>query len=342
MFCLALFPRALSLAIFATADERDWVKNSIQFLTALLKGNWTGTYGLEHPGVTTMWAGTLGLMAHYWHEVELWPEDLLSLLATLPTDIVDIHLLSTMRVPTVLLTSAEVKKDYLIPLWLEDEEGQVWGEQRERPTGGHYPTTGWSKGEVVRDQRDFLVPPRILTGEYPLMVGLLDPERDLLLGEAELGPVEAQGRVRNFEVPLIENTLEANLGGKIKLLGYKLASREIEPGGTLLLTLYWQALREMDTSYTVFVHLLDAGNKIWGQRDSMPGNGALPTTGWVAGEVIVDEYAVVIQPEAPSGEYRIEIGLYEAATGRRLDVHDEQGKTQRDSVLLDSRLWVIR
>ncbi|MFB0545769.1 MAG: ArnT family glycosyltransferase [Anaerolineae bacterium] len=237
---------------------------------------------------------------------------------------------------------AEVKTDYLVSLWLEEEAGRVWGERRERPAGGRYPTMGWSKGEMVRDQRDFLVPPRILTGEYRLMVGLLDPEGDRLLGEAELGPVEAQGRARNFEVPPIENPLEVNLGGKIKLLGYEIASREIEPGGALHLTLYWQALREMDTSYTVFVHLLDAGNKIWGQRDSMPGNGALPTTGWVAGEVIVDEYEVVIQPEAPSGEYRIEVGLYEAATGRRLDVHDEQGEAQGDSLLLDSRLRVVR
>jgi hypothetical protein len=73
-------------------------------------------------------------------------------------------------------------------------------------------------------------------------------------------------------------------------------------------------------SYTVFVHLTNKENRIWGQRDSVPGNGTLPTTGWVKAEVIADKYEFNIRPDAPPGEYFIEVGMYDAQTSYRLPV----------------------
>jgi len=108
----------------------------------------------------------------------------------------------------------------------------------------------------------------------------------------------------------------------------------------LSLTLYWKALAEMDTSYTVFIHLLDAEDKIWGQRDSLPGNGALPTTGWLPGEVIADAYNVPIHPEAPPGPYSIEIGMYQAETGQRLSLIDYQEERVVDDRVLLKRVTI--
>jgi len=109
----------------------------------------------------------------------------------------------------------------------------------------------------------------------------------------------------------------------------------LKAGDTLSLTLYWKALAEMDTLYTVFVHILDAENKIRGQRDSLPGNGALPTTGWLPGEIIVDQYEVPIQPDVPPGQHVIEIGMYQAETGQRLSVINQEGRRVDDGVLLE-------
>jgi hypothetical protein len=109
----------------------------------------------------------------------------------------------------------------------------------------------------------------------------------------------------------------------------------LKAGDTLSLTLYWKALAEMDTSYTVFIHLLDAEDKIWGQRDSLPGNGSLPTTGWLPSEVIADVYEVPIQPEAPPGSYVIKVGMYRAETGQRLPIINEKGQIVGDRVLLE-------
>jgi hypothetical protein len=96
----------------------------------------------------------------------------------------------------------------------------------------------------------------------------------------------------------------------------------------------------MDTSYTVFTHLIDEDNRIWGQQDNPPQEGGHPTTRWVKGEVVTDRYNIPIKPDAPPGEYVIEIGLYNAATGERLPVLDERGESVDDRVLL-RKVWVI-
>jgi hypothetical protein len=106
----------------------------------------------------------------------------------------------------------------------------------------------------------------------------------------------------------------------VLFLGYDLSSEDVKPGDTLHLTLYWQALSEMQVSYTVFTHLLDANERTWGQMDSIPLRGEAPTTSWVSGEVIADEYDIAVDEGAPPGDYAIEIGMYDASTGQRLPV----------------------
>jgi hypothetical protein len=123
-----------------------------------------------------------------------------------------------------------------------------------------------------------------------------------------------------FSPPTIQHPLKATLGNQVQFLGYDLDTVSIKPGQTMHLTLYWQALAEMDESYTVFTHLLDKEDRIWGQKDSVPVEGTLPTCCWVKDEIIADEYEIPIQPDAPLGQYVIEIGMYQLETGQRLEV----------------------
>ncbi|NIN64221.1 MAG: hypothetical protein GTO63_05885, partial [Anaerolineae bacterium] len=103
------------------------------------------------------------------------------------------------------------------------------------------------------------------------------------VGEIALPSLTVESRSRVFQVPPIQHRLPANLGGQVELLGYDLDRNELQAGEAVHLTLYWRTLDEMEVSYTVFVHLINKENRIWGQRDSVPGNGTLPTTGWVKG-----------------------------------------------------------
>jgi len=71
-------------------------------------------------------------------------------------------------------------------------------------------------------------------------------------------------------------------GDKVRLLGYT-AQGKINPGGTLVLTFYWEPLRQMEQSYSLFVHIrLPEGQQI-GERDTVPAGELHPTTVWQVG-----------------------------------------------------------
>jgi uncharacterized membrane protein len=135
------------------------------------------------------------------------------------------------------------------------------------------------------------------------------------------------------ELPM-QHAAEANFSGQIKLLGHTLKAEEIKPGDSVQLALYWQGLSNMETSYTVFTHLIDENKRIMGQKDNPPVSGLYPTTEWTPGEKIVDRYEIATSPEIPPGEYSIEVGLYELDSGERLPILDAMGVPQDSQFIL--------
>ncbi len=131
----------------------------------------------------------------------------------------------------------------------------------------------------------------------------------------------------------IQHPRRLKLGDEIAFLGYSLASSEVKAGDILQLTLFWQALDEIEQRYKVFTHILDSRAHIVGQRDADPVGGARPTTTWGEEEIIADNYGVLVLPGTPPGEHQLEIGMYELETGERLPVI-EAGRVLGDSVLL--------
>ncbi len=125
---------------------------------------------------------------------------------------------------------------------------------------------------------------------------------------------------------------EAQLGdGLVRYLGYRLRPPDrIQAGRTLLVVLYWQAQRPLQTEYTVFVHLLGGynpatGGPVWAQSDSLPLAGGHPTTRWAPGQIVADGHDLHIPEGTPSGTYQIEAGLYDPVTLERLSVVDHAG-----------------
>jgi 4-amino-4-deoxy-L-arabinose transferase-like glycosyltransferase len=224
----------------------------------------------------------------------------------------------------------DLRRDYQIGFSLRNREGELALGRPRRPLGDGYPTDHWRVGDVWRGWQRLTVPATTPPGSYELV---LRPEGEN--GEAVLGELKVEGRPRSFEVPPIDHPLNADLAGKVRLLGYDSNVGAAE----LKVTLYWQAsAAEMDTSYTVFVHLVDEAGQVRAQRDSVPGGGALPTTGWLPGEVIADEYAIPLPPQMPPGEYTIVVGMYDAASGQRLPVLGSDGAIMSDHVLLPEKV----
>jgi hypothetical protein len=107
-----------------------------------------------------------------------------------------------------------------------------------------------------------------------------------------------------------ENHYLATFVDQIQLLGYDLDSFRAEPGQTLHLALYWEALGKMDRDYLVFTHLLSADERIYGQHDKIAGSDTYPTSYWKEGTIIRDKYEILVRPDTPPGDYTLEAGLY--------------------------------
>jgi hypothetical protein len=93
------------------------------------------------------------------------------------------------------------------------------------------------------------------------------------------------------------------------------------PDGRVAVDVEWQALRPLARDYTVFFHVIGGNDRRYGQQDTMPQAGKLPTSQWQPGEVIRDRYEAVVSPDAlVDSDYRYWLGWYLAETGQRLPV----------------------
>lgn len=113
VFMLALLPRIWNLSAIITPDERRWVERSVAFFSALLQHDWVNTFQEGHPGVTTMWTGTLGLWGKYLQSyLDMSLPDYLAQVTTRPS--VSLEYLAPARLPTAILTALGIVVVYLL------------------------------------------------------------------------------------------------------------------------------------------------------------------------------------------------------------------------------------
>jgi hypothetical protein len=212
--------------------------------------------------------------------------------------------------------------DYMVRLQLQGIDGPPIVIYQGDPVHGTYPTGEWRDGEIVVDRYDVRLPLSFSdqpAGDYVLSLAVDTPEGDTALGSVVLGDLVLLATDRVFDVPVMSRVQPASLADQIELLGYDLDLTDARPGGKVGLTLYWRALTEMTSSYSVFTHVLGPDGQIVAQKDNVPVVGTYPTTLWLRGEVITDDYQLSLPDDLPAGEYPIEVGFYDPDSGLRLD-----------------------
>ena len=130
--------------------------------------------------------------------------------------------------------------------------------------------------------------------------------------------------------------VEATLDDQVRLIGYRLdpsQAAHLAPGGSVELTLYWEALAPLERSYHVFTHLYRDG-EMWGQADSIPQCGLWPTLRWQPGEVVADRYRLTLRTDTPSGPIPLTVGMYTLPDGTRLPIRDARGELVGDVLAL--------
>ncbi|MEJ2560649.1 MAG: hypothetical protein P8186_31390, partial [Anaerolineae bacterium] len=152
-------------------------------------------------------------------------------------------------------------------------------------------------------------------------------------------------------------SLDARFGDMIALDGYSLARKGdypqervgpcaagrmlcLEPGSSLQVTLFWQALAPVDADYTIFVHVRNAQGTTVAQRDSQPFDGLYPTSQWQLGETVAQPLEVDLPFDLAAGSYSLYIGLYRLDTMTRLtlenDASGENALTLDEAIMVDS------
>ncbi len=194
-----------------------------------------------------------------------------------------------------------------------------------------YPATEWRLGEVVEQRLSWVLPPALPPGLYGLTVAAPPGTPQ------QVGQLQVYDYPRQFFPPLLEYRDGRVFAGKIVLLGYNLRSVDVRAGSVIDLQLAWQALGQIGHSYKVFVHLIDGVGSLKAQHDKYPDDGRRPTTSWLIGEVLTDNYRIPVPDNTPAGEYQLAVGWYEEATGHRLLTDDGQ-----DHITLDARIRISR
>jgi 6-pyruvoyl-tetrahydropterin synthase related domain len=188
-------------------------------------------------------------------------------------------------------------------LSLVDDAGKTIFTQALPPAGPDYPTPQWVRDTAIRYPLSITLPPDLPGGTVHLRLGLTTASGEVAAGPFELGALTITVPERTFEIPPMQVRTDHDFAGTIRLLGYEVKADSI--------TLYWQALKTVSQRLTVFVHTLNGNGSVNTGNDAQP---VRPTTGWLAGEVIVDRHPLAVGAH-------FEVGLYDPIT------HDRFGET---------------
>ncbi|MCQ3929063.1 MAG: hypothetical protein DPW16_01270 [Chloroflexi bacterium] len=117
-------------------------------------------------------------------------------------------------------------------------------------------------------------------------------------------------------------SIQANFQDGVELLSYR---AEKTPAG-LKVTLWWQAHKQPDADYHIFVHLVGADGTQISQHDSQPQNDQFHMSWWRSGDIIRDEHIIPLTDASVLDQegLSLRIGVYHYPDGRRLLRTDTQ------------------
>lgn len=259
---------------------------------------------------------------------------------------------------------------YLFPTWavdaapadlrlhwrLLDAEGTVISEISVLPYFNTRHTTSWAPGAVAHDAYVLPLPAGLPAGAYTLQLGFA-PLADAEAATGAEQPAVTVGEIALERVPLAQATpthpLAAQWDHAILVDGYDLqvdgrqvlgsgadeamgqgAYLVVKPGSRLTYTFYWRADQTPLENYHGFLHLLDSQQQALVQRDQLPGPMFSPPRLWNRFRAQTDSYGVTIPATATSGLYTPHVGLYEFASGARLNTFTVDGTPLGSSVAL--------
>lgn len=133
----------------------------------------------------------------------------------------------------------------------------------------------------------------------------------------------------------------AQFGRSIELVGYDLVTQNEQAVGEVLVgskqlgvSLVWRSSAPISLDYTVAVYLIDGSGTIALQQDRPPVGGFAPTSRWIPGELIRDNFGFVIPDSLSDDDYQIWVAIYSLPSLDRLPVTTPDGTLIGDHIVL--------
>lgn len=115
--------------------------------------------------------------------------------------------------------------------------------------------------------------------------------------------------------------IDATIARVARITAVRVEPRSVRPGGTVVVTVFWEPLARTDQPYTLFLHLFHPSIGSIVQIDRYPGSGNWATTIWDPGRPFVETFKLVVPDTTPAfQESYLVFGLYDVATMARLPV----------------------
>jgi 4-amino-4-deoxy-L-arabinose transferase-like glycosyltransferase len=132
----------------------------------------------------------------------------------------------------------------------------------------------------------------------------------------------------------VENPVDINFGDQIKLVGYELNGETWHPGEDLKVTMYWEALDDLDEDYWLLMRLVHRRGYDLVFKDGCPSAGRYTTDHWKKGDVIPSVHRLRIPDDAADANYRLTLSMHPFGSEEWLPVLDAQGRVTGDLVIL--------
>jgi 4-amino-4-deoxy-L-arabinose transferase-like glycosyltransferase len=241
------------------------------------------------------------------------------------------------NVSVVLRALSATKENFLLVVKLYGRDNVELARFDTYPGNGLLPTSQWRAGMLLRDDVEFIVPPEapapaVLHVQFELYNrGSGNVLRSVDANGQTGAPLFAGGTLvpRPSMPPATRLATAGDIGA---LVSY--TRTQALPGQPMSVTLTWHTLRPAGIDYKVFVHLVDQAGSLRAQNDDLPDGGNMNTTRWVEGVSFDDMHVLNLPADLPKGRYRLEMGLYDPASGARLPLRDSHGASLPDGALL--------
>ena len=222
--------------------------------------------------------------------------------------------------------------NFLTTVRLLDEHGLEWSSRakvdKSLLKGYNNPPSSqeWPVGAYARDRHAIRLLPGTPPGALQVVVVPFEPDTldplptrggqptpdsypGVVVGRVQVAPPKNPPRADALDLAVHSDVM---LGADLALVGYSQDRDQAAPGQDMLLTLGWQARRNLQADYALRLELVGVEGKVAWQASFPPGGAAYPTSHWKAGEVVRSQTLAHIPGRAASGQYSWRVTLVDS------------------------------